>query len=288
MTIRTERHALTGARRPIALVCLLLIGLTACDTDRWLKVSAPSALPSESLETPEAAALLVNGAIGNFECALGATIMVSGIIADEFADAQLGAAQWPYDRRDANVQPSGIYGTSGCTSAQGPGVYSPLSVARWSADNAFRALEGFTDDQVPQRDSLMAASALYAGFSLAHLGMTMCSAAIDEGPEMSNMELFAEAEERFGTALTLATQAGIDDYQFRAVLAHCSLEKVRNDRMGFGRIGAGDDERFQMLHFGNGVGHRAGADGKLQAGDRAGMTEPGAVVDVVGAHQGAH
>ena len=69
-------------------------------------------------QSPDAAALLVNGAIGNFECALGAAIMVTGIIGDEFSDAQLGAAQWPYDRRDANTQPGGIYGTSGCTSAQ--------------------------------------------------------------------------------------------------------------------------------------------------------------------------
>ncbi|MGH7443956.1 MAG: RagB/SusD family nutrient uptake outer membrane protein [Longimicrobiales bacterium] len=224
MTIRNERHALTGARRPVAAMCLLMTVLTACDTDRWLKVSAPSALPAETLETPEAAALLVNGAIGNFECALGATIMVTGIISDEFSDAQLGAAQWFYDRRDANLVPSSIYGTSGCTSAQGPGVYSPLSVARWSADNAFRALETFTDEQVPQRDSLMAASALYAGFSLAHLGMTMCSAAIDEGPEMTNMQLFAEAENRFATALTLATSAGITDYQHAA---NVGLARVR-------------------------------------------------------------
>ncbi|MGH7446075.1 MAG: RagB/SusD family nutrient uptake outer membrane protein, partial [Longimicrobiales bacterium] len=187
-------------------------------------VSAPNALPAENLERPEAASLLVNGAIGNFECALGAAIMVTGIIADEFGDAQLGAAQWPYDRRDANLQPGSIYGTSGCTSAQGPGIYSPLSVARWSADNAYRALAGFTDAQVAKRDSLMAASALFAGYSLAHLGMAMCSAAIDEGPEITNMQLFAEAENRFGTALTHAATAGITAYQHAA---NVGLARVR-------------------------------------------------------------
>jgi len=210
----------------------MTIALSACDTDRLLKVNAPGALPAEQLETPDAAALLVNGAIGNFECALGAAIMVTGIIADEFADAQLGAAQWPYDRRDANTQPGGIYGTAGCTSAQGPGIYSPLSVARWSADNAYRALEGFTDQQVPQRDSLMAASALYAGFSLAHLGMAMCSAAIDEGPEITNMQLFAEAEDRFTTALGLAGQAGIPAYQHAANVGLARVRLFQGDKAG--------------------------------------------------------
>ena len=97
-------------------------------------------------------------------------------------------------------------------------------MARWSADNALRALETFTDDQVLQRDSLMAASALYAGFSLAHLGMAMCSAAIDEGPEITNQQLFAEAENRFGRALTLSQQAGIDHYTHAA---NVGLARVR-------------------------------------------------------------
>jgi hypothetical protein len=203
---------------------LLATLTTACDTDSLLKVSAPGALPAENLETPEAASLLVNGALGNFECALGAAIMVTGIIADEFGDAQLGAAQWPYDRRDANLQPGSIYGTSGCTSAQGPGIYSPLSVARWSADNAYRALTTFTNDQVAKRDSLLAASSLYAGFSLAHMGMAMCSAAIDEGPEITNMQLFALAEDRFNSALTHAATAGVTAYTHAA---NVGLARVR-------------------------------------------------------------
>lgn len=211
-------------RRPVAVASACVLLLTACNTDDLLKVTAPGRLPAENMEQPDAAPLLVNGAIGNFECALGATIMVTGIIADEFGDAQLGAAWWPYDRRDANQQPNSGYGTAGCTSSQGPGVYTPLSVARWSADNAFRALEGFTDEQVADRDSLMAASALYAGFSLAQMGMAMCSAALDEGPEITNMQLFAEAEERFTTALGLANTAGIDDYVHAA---NVGLARVR-------------------------------------------------------------
>src|SRR5690554_5371928 len=106
MTMRNERHARGSSRRTLAACVLAALALTACDTEKWLDVSAPGLLPAENLESPDAAPLLVNGAIGNFECALGAAIMVTGIISDEFADAQLGAAQWPYDRRDANTQRS--------------------------------------------------------------------------------------------------------------------------------------------------------------------------------------
>jgi starch-binding outer membrane protein, SusD/RagB family len=219
-------------RRFMTALLLATPLLAACDTDRWLKVSAPSSLPAESLESPEAAPLLVNGALGNFECALGATILVGGIIADEFSDAQLGAAQWPYDRRDANTQPGSIYGTSGCNSAQGPGVYTPLSIARWSADNAFRLLETFTDAQVAKRDSLRSAAALYAGFSLAHMGQMMCSAAIDEGPEMTNQQLFAEAENRFATALQIATAANIPAYRHAANVGLARMRLYRGNLTG--------------------------------------------------------
>jgi hypothetical protein len=66
-----------------------------------------------------------------------------------------------------------------------------------------------------------------------------------------------------------------------------ALEEVGDDGMGFGGIGAGDDEGVQVFHLGDGVGHGAGADGELQAGDGTGVAEAGAVVDVVGVQQGA-
>ena len=227
-----------GSPRPRIGALLIAVGLAVmpflagCSFDDLLDVSAPSSLPAENLESPAAMPILVNGAIGNFECALGATMVVTGVIADEFSDAQLGAAQWPYDRRDANTQPMGIYGTSGCASAQGPGIYSPLSVARWSADNALKNLEGYTNDEVPKRDSLMAASALYAGFSLAHLGMAMCSAALDLGPEITNMQLFAEAESRFTKALQYAGTANVTAYKNAANVGLARVRLYQGNKSG--------------------------------------------------------
>ncbi|HSW30610.1 MAG TPA: RagB/SusD family nutrient uptake outer membrane protein [Longimicrobiales bacterium] len=228
---------LVGARR-IAAALVALPLLVGCSFDDLLEVSAPSNLPAENLESPAAMPILVNGAIGDFECALGAALVVTAVVSDEFGDSQLGAAQWPYDRRDANQQPYSIYGTAGCNSAQGPGIYSPLSTSRWAADNALTKLEGYTAAQVPKRDSLMAAAALYGGFSLAHLGMAMCSAALDLGPEITNMQLFAQAEDRFTKALQFATTANVVAYKNAANVGLARVRLFQGNKTGAAQAAA--------------------------------------------------
>jgi hypothetical protein len=79
-----------------------------------------------------------------------------------------------------------------------------VSVARFQADNALRKLQGWSDTQVANRQSLIAQAGTYAGYSLLLLGEAMCSAAIDLGPEMTRAQLFAAAQDRFTTAITAA------------------------------------------------------------------------------------
>jgi len=193
----------------IAASCAAALLVTACSTGRLLDVTSPNSVPVSVFDSPSSAALMANSAIGDFECAFGATVLVEGIISDELADAQLGAAQWPYDRRDANTQTNGIYGTSGCNSNQGPGIYTPLSTARFAADNALKKLNGWTDAQVVNRQSLIAQMNLYAGFAYATLGMSMCQAAFDLGPAVDQMGMFALAEKRFSDALSAGQAAGL-------------------------------------------------------------------------------
>jgi hypothetical protein len=177
----------------------------ACSTSKLLDVKTPNTVPVTVFDSPTTAALMVNSAIGNFECAFGATVLVEGVISDDLADSQLGAAQWPYDRRDANTQTNGIYGTSGCTSNQGPGLYTPLSTARWSADDALKKLTTWTDAEVPNRQTFIAQMNLYAGFGYAVMGMAMCEAAFDLGPVTDQKGMFALAEKRFTDAIAAAT-----------------------------------------------------------------------------------
>jgi len=204
----TSRSSGRGKFRWMLVAAVVAATLTACDTSKLLDAGAPDRVDAGTLATPGSAALLVNSAIGDFECAIGSSITVEAIISDEFADAQLGAAAWPYDRRDANAQTGGSYGVNACTNNQTPGIYLPLSTARWSADNILTKLQGWTDAEVNNRQSLIAQAALYSGFSYALMGMSMCEAAFDLQAQIGQPAMFALAEQRFTTAITAATAVG--------------------------------------------------------------------------------
>ncbi len=233
-----------GARGRWAAALLLIHTLAACDVEKLLEVEAPGQIPAERLEDPQFAGLLVNGAVADFECAIGAFILVGGIIGDELADAQLGSAAWWYDRRDAGTQTGGAYGVNGCDANQTPGVYRPISTARWSADNALRNLEGWTDAQVQNRSTLIATAATHAGFSYAMLGMIMCSAAVDAGPELTSQQLFALAEQRFTRAIEAGMQANTP-----AMVSAARLGRARVRLYMGNRAGAAEDARLVPENF---------------------------------------
>jgi hypothetical protein len=176
--------------------------IVACNTGRLLDVQAPNSVPATVFDSPANAALMVSSAIGDFECAFGGWVVATGIQSDELQDATLTAANWQLDRRDDGFT-SGSYGTGGCTGTQA--IYTPMSTARWEADQAVTKLGGWTDAQVANRVSLLVQANLYAGFSYAALGMSMCQAAFDMGPLVDQKGMFALAEKRFSDAITAAT-----------------------------------------------------------------------------------
>lgn len=200
-----EQCDMRGPTRLVTgIAALALAGLAACsDASKILDQEAPSRVDASTLDNPAFAQLLVNGAIGDFECALGNYIIAGGLVGDELLDAELAQAGWDYDRRTI-FSGSIPYATTQCGANQVPGLYTPLSVARYQADNALKKLQGWSDTQVTNRQSLIAQAATYAGYSLVLLGEAMCSAAIDLGPEMTRAQLFAAAQDRFTTAITAA------------------------------------------------------------------------------------
>lgn len=199
-----RKARLSGHRRAL-LVCPLLAGVAACSDITNLEQSDPGEILVRDAYVPDNAKLLVNGAIGDFECAFHRYVVAGGLMSDELANAWLHADNYPYDSR--NNPTNGNYGTSGCGGAQFMGVYTPLSVARASSDTILARLEEWTDDEVEDRQSLIGTAAVYAGYSLLLLGEAMCSAAIDIGPELGREELWREAESRFDHAITAATTA---------------------------------------------------------------------------------
>jgi starch-binding outer membrane protein, SusD/RagB family len=197
--------------RPRLAACAALLGLGllgACDAmDDLLAVDKPVNVPAEGLQDPTKAVLLVNGAVGDFECALGSFIVMGGLIGEEYVDATQTADRWPYDRRE--VQPSDArYSTFGCAAL---GTYVPLSTARFTADQALGLLEGWTDAEMPagvNRTRLIATSAAYGGYSYLLMGEMFCSAAVDQGPELMPADLFNLAVTRFTRAIDAATTVG--------------------------------------------------------------------------------
>ena len=188
---------------PVVLFAAATVG---CGDVVSLEQEAPSRVVANDLYVPANAQLLVTSAISDYECALAQYIVATGLVGDELIDSQLSQVGWDYDRRTITAALP-IYATTGCTATQVPGYYTPISIARATADKILTSLEGWSDEEVPGRQGLIATAAAHAGFSLVLLAESACSAALDAGPELTPAQLFTEAESRFTKAITAAQAA---------------------------------------------------------------------------------
>jgi hypothetical protein len=189
--------------------------LAGCDVNKALSVDSPSRIPAGTLETPANAALLVNGAVSDFECAYGAYVVVGGLVGEELDDYTQTASRWPYDRRDVQSNQS-MYSVNGC---EGLGVYTPLQTARVTANHIRTLLEGWSDADIPagnNRQVLIATAAAYEAWSILLLGEGFCSTVLTTidganfayAGETTRNDAFKAAEDRFNQAITVAQSQG--------------------------------------------------------------------------------
>lgn len=225
----------------LALASVLAVG--ACNS--LLDVDAPSRIPAATLDDPANANLLLSGAIGDFECAFGSYTVMSGLIGDELIDATQTADRWPYDRRE--VQPSDRrYGENSCVSL---GVYSPLSTARWDAENLISKLNGWTDAQVPNRGTMMITAQAYSGYAHLLLGEGFCEgvlldADLKPGGIATRAAVLGRAEERFTQAIAAAQAAGNAD------LLNMALVGRARTRLDLGnKAGAAADAKLVTANY---------------------------------------
>jgi starch-binding outer membrane protein, SusD/RagB family len=296
-----RRQQMTGAtiwkRQVLAVAGIALVAMiaAACSTDDLLDVKAPDRVESSLFDDPAQATLMVHSARTEFECAFASAVTVEAIISDELADAQLGAAGWPYDRRDANTQTGGSYGVNTCESNQTPGIYLPLSLARWQADNALTKLEGWSDAEVggaAKRQELIARAALYAGLSYAMMGMSMCSAAFDLGAPVNQAGMFALAEARFSTAITTAAPASLADVRNAAYVGRARARLFQSNNTGAAAdaalvpagfvleatYDAGDNRRFNRVWGSTGRNGFYTVEGSSRSLTTGGVADPRAAV----------
>lgn len=184
-----------------SVAVLLAAGLfISCDS--ILDVETPTLVDEEDLDNPVHAELLVNGAVSDFEAAFDTYILMGGVLGNELGDATFTASRWPVDRRTVvaadDVHPAYF-------------AYEPLSTARWSADNIIIKLQEWTDQEVENRQSLLATAAAYSGYSHVLLGEGFCSMAIDQSSELSREEVWEMAIEKFTLAINEAQASGNDE-----------------------------------------------------------------------------
>ena len=200
-----------------ALVAAATMGLVVagCDVNKALSVDSPSRIPAGTLESPANAALLVNGAVSDFECAFGAYVVVGGLVGEELDDYTQTASRWPYDRRDVQSN-QGMYSVNGC---EGLGVYTPLQTARVTANHIRTLLEGWTDADLPtgtNRQLLIATAAAYEAWSILLLGEGFCSTVLTTidgtqfayAGETTRNDAYKAAEDRFNEAISVAQTQG--------------------------------------------------------------------------------
>src|SRR6266850_5015964 len=163
MKHRALTRCLTIARLAVAgwsvLVAALLMG---CDL-HLLDAPARSRVPLDSLNTAAMIRPLLAGAVADFECALANFVAGTDDMADELKTAGLGAMT-TWDRR-ALLLNNVAYATADCsayasfTQSWAYSVYTPLSTARFEADDVFRRTASFTQAELPGRDSILAVAA---------------------------------------------------------------------------------------------------------------------------------
>ena len=199
---------ISGRGRVGYLALPLLAAIVACSDITNLEQQNPGSILARDVYTPANAQLLVTGSIGDFECAFHRYVVDQALLGDELVNAFSNTSNFDFDRR--TVSPAHVFGTADCNSTQLPGLYTPLSVARGTADTILARLTEWTDAQMPagiNRTQLIGKAAAYAGYSILLLGEAMCSAAINIGPELSKTQLWTEAKNRFDAAVTAATTA---------------------------------------------------------------------------------
>jgi hypothetical protein len=207
------------ARRLIPIpVVLAPLALGACDS--LIEIDAPSRVLADQLNQPQNAGLIANSVGADFECALAHYIVATAMVGNEFEAGTTLLFMTDYDKRDFNPV-SSAYAAVTCSDPFVDvlvGLYKPLSTARWQADNATSRFEQWTDAEVPDRQRLIATAANYAGHALVLLGESMCTAAIDVGPELTPAQLFQAAEQRFTKGLAAGQAANAPDLRSWALV----------------------------------------------------------------------
>lgn len=227
----------------LAVGALVLLTSAACDS--LLEVELPGNLVEEDLYTPESAQILVNSAIADFECSWS---MYAATISGSEDATWKTSGYWAVYTEYQTQRPGG----GACTQNSDVGTdwFQGFQSSRLLAESTYEALEGWTDAEVPNRQELLATSAVYAGLFYATLGEIYCEFALPGQPLWTPTQMLTKAEEWFTTALTIM---GAGDYSILSTdslkqLAYLLRARVRL-AMGTNPTGAASDASMVQPGF---------------------------------------
>src|SRR5687768_6433329 len=203
--IARSRRTVILRRLNAILVASALTTTAACD--KLLSVDNPSAVPIEALENPALLPTIEAAAIERFQCAFVNYVATAGVLSGEYWVSSNFVNSHPWEWRGV-VQIKGTGGSCGNRNATSLGFYTPMQQSQFQLDDLFERASAFTDQEVPNRQRMLAEARAYSGYAHTILGETMCEMALDGGPKMTSQEVWTVAETRFTEAITIATAMG--------------------------------------------------------------------------------
>ena len=191
----------------LLIACSAFTLASACSEP--LEVEYPGRIPTGTLDDPSLAPTLVIGVLGDFECAYSNYAGGSSVHSDEYetANSNIPGADWGERTVTAALDD---YAIGSCETSIF-GIVKNMHTARFQAETVWDQLEGWTDEEVPNRAGLKAQVRTYGAYSYLLMGETWCQVSFDGGPAEPPAAALAIAETQFAEAITLAQQAGDTD-----------------------------------------------------------------------------
>ena len=220
MSISINRSARWGVA-VVAGICV-----AGCNPGKVLDVEFPGQIPTEQIGDPALAPVLVRSVIGDFECAYSNYMSGSAVHSDEYetANSNVPLAYWGERTITADQDDYSIGTCEGNF-----GMNLTLHTARFQAEEVTRKLEGWTDQQVPNRALLLAQVKLYGAYAYLLMGEGFCQVAFDGGPAEPPTAALTLAETRFAEGLAFAQQA--------TPVPLSREDTLRTDLLNLGRVG---------------------------------------------------
>ena len=154
-------HASDGdLRRLTAAVVAALMATTTAACDKLLDVENPASVPIEALDDPALMQTLEAAAIQQFQCAFANFAANAGILSGEYWVSSNFVNSHPWEWRGV-VQIKGTGGSCPNRNATSLGFYTPMQQARFQLDDLFERASAFTDQEVPNRQRMLAEARAY-------------------------------------------------------------------------------------------------------------------------------